>query len=212
VRWPAHPFVQALIRECDFPLAAPSANRSTQISPTTAEHVRKSLGGRIPLIVDGGASHVGIESTVLDLSVAPPRILRPGMIHEESLLTVAGELEAGGEPGRILKSPGMLPKHYAPRAALIVCQWKDTEDLRSEIARRQIGSSRCHVVAHTHIPVGLGTAQVSIIPHDPAAFARALYAELHRCDDAGAKVIFVEAPPESPEWRAIADRLRRAAS
>ena len=85
IRWPGHPFIQAVIRECGFPLAAPSANLSNQISPTNAEHVRAQLGGKIPLIVDGGQSQVGIESTVLDLTVSPPQILRPGMIHAESL-------------------------------------------------------------------------------------------------------------------------------
>src|SRR5204863_6378450 len=92
IRWPSHPFIQAVIRECDFPLAAPSANLSNQLSPTKAEHVRKSLGDKIPLIVDGGPSQVGIESTVLDLSVCPPRLLRPGIIHEAALLAVTGEL------------------------------------------------------------------------------------------------------------------------
>ena len=91
VRWPGHPFIQAVIRECGFPLAAPSANPSNQISPTNAEHVRKALGGKIGLIVDGGQSQVGIESTVLDVTVSPPRVLRPGMIHEESLRAALGE-------------------------------------------------------------------------------------------------------------------------
>src|SRR5580698_9488250 len=78
VRWPSHPFIQAVIRECGFPLAAPSANLSNRVSPTNARHVSQSLGGKIPLIVDGGQSQVGIESTVIDLTTDPPRILRPG--------------------------------------------------------------------------------------------------------------------------------------
>src|SRR4051812_948742 len=86
VRWPSHPFIQAVIRECGFPLAAPSANPSNQVSPTNAEHVRLGLGDKIPLIVDGGQSQVGIESTVVDLATSPPKGLRPGMIHEESLI------------------------------------------------------------------------------------------------------------------------------
>src|ERR1043166_7607429 len=81
IRWPSHPFAQQLIRACGFPLAAPSANRSNEVSPTNAEHVRKDLDGQVPLIVDGGQSQVGIESTVLDLTVRPPRVLRPGIIH-----------------------------------------------------------------------------------------------------------------------------------
>ncbi|HVY70514.1 MAG TPA: L-threonylcarbamoyladenylate synthase, partial [Verrucomicrobiae bacterium] len=90
IRWPGHPLMQAVIRACGFPLAAPSANLSNQISPTNAEHVREHLAGKIPLIVDGGQAQVGIESTVLDISVEPPRLLRPGMIHAESLLAVTG--------------------------------------------------------------------------------------------------------------------------
>ena len=112
VRWPSHPFIQAVIRECDFPLAAPSANLSNQISPTNAGHVARQLDGRIPLIVDGGQAQVGIESTVIDLTVTPPRLLRPGMIHEQALLAVMGEITLGGGGGaEILKSPGQLAGH-----------------------------------------------------------------------------------------------------
>ena len=119
VRWPSHPFMQAVIRACGFPLAAPSANPSNRISPTHAEHVRKSFGDKISLIVDGGQSQVGIESTVVDLSVTPPRLLRPGIIHRESLMAVIGELSAAPTSEPHLKSPGMLPRHYAPRARLV---------------------------------------------------------------------------------------------
>ena len=92
IRWPSHPLAQALIRECGFPLAAPSANLSNQLSPTAAEHVVKSLGDRVPMIIDGGPCQVGIESTVLDLTVLPPRVLRPGIIHDEALASVTGRL------------------------------------------------------------------------------------------------------------------------
>src|SRR5579863_9366457 len=115
IRWPGHPFMQAVIRECGFPLAAPSANLSNQISPTNAGHVRDQLDGKIPLIVDGGQSQVGIESTVLDLMTLPPRILRPGMIHAESLAAVCGEVATGGPQAKgelQLRSPGLLKKHY----------------------------------------------------------------------------------------------------
>src|SRR6201999_3060687 len=98
---------QEVIRACDFPLAAPSANLSNQISPTNAEHVAKQLSGKIPLIVDGGQAQVGIESTVVDLTTQPPRLLRPGMIHEEALMAVTKELAVGsGASDEILKSPG----------------------------------------------------------------------------------------------------------
>jgi L-threonylcarbamoyladenylate synthase len=215
VRWPGHPFMQAVIRECGFPLAAPSANLSNQISPTNAEHVAAQLGGKIPLIVDGGQSQVGIESTVLDLTVSPPRVLRPGMIHAESLAAVCGEV-AGDEwqvaEKDALRSPGMLQKHYSPKAKLLVLNWKDDADLQAQLVTRRLSPVTCHIIAHTRIPSGFGAANISVIPHDAEAFARALYAELHRCDAAGAELIVVEAPPETPEWAGIADRLRRAAA
>jgi L-threonylcarbamoyladenylate synthase len=222
VRWPGHPFMQEVIRAGGFPLAAPSANRANELSPTCAEHVRKSLGDRVRLIVDGGPCQVGIESTVLDLTETPPRVLRPGMIHEESLRAAAGrgvlgpastqQLDArAAEPAR---SPGQLPKHYSPKARLLVLHWHDDADLRRQLARRagfRDEAMGC-VLAHANIPSPEGFARVSVIPHDPEAFARALYAELHRCDELGVAWIVVEALPEGPEWRGIADRLARASA
>ncbi len=211
VRWPSHPFIQEVIRACDFPLAAPSANLSNQISPTNAGHVAKQL--KIKLIVDGGQAQVGIESTVIDLTVNPPRLLRPGMIHEQALMAVTGRLAVGGtQSGEVLKSPGQLTKHYAPKAKLLVLKWRDEMDLNHQLSTINPQLSRPHVIAHTHIPSQAGFSGVSVIPHDAEAFARALYGELHRCDELGAELIVVEAPPETSEWRAIGDRLKRASS
>ncbi|MGD0349286.1 MAG: L-threonylcarbamoyladenylate synthase [Verrucomicrobiota bacterium] len=213
VRWPSHPLIQAVIRECGFPLAAPSANLSGRISPTSAEHVRKQLGGKILLIVDGGPSQVGIESTVLDLTVSPPQVLRPGMIHAESLAAVVGKAQnekAEVRAGAHLRSPGLLKKHYAPKAKLVVLNWQNDAGLNSQLSILNPQPSTCHVIAHTHIPSVENFARVSVIPHDAEAFARAIYAELHRCDEAGAELIVVEAPPALPEWSGIADRLKRA--
>jgi L-threonylcarbamoyladenylate synthase len=215
IRWPSHPFIQAVIRECGFPLAAPSANLSNQISPTNAEHVSAQLAGKISLIVDGGQSQVGIESTVLDLSVSPPQILRPGMIHAESLAAVAGEVrssEFGAQSSQQLRSPGLLKKHYSPKAKLLVLKWRDDANLRAQLSTCNFQLSTCFVIAHTKIPAGENFADVSVMPHDAEAFARALYAELHRCDENGAELIVVEEPPDAPEWSGIADRLRRAAA
>jgi L-threonylcarbamoyladenylate synthase len=214
IRRPSHPFIQAVICECGFPLAAPSANLSNQISPTNVEHVRAQLAKKIPLIVDGGQSQVGIESTVLDLTVSPPKILRPGMIHAESLASVGGEIQNSKFKIQdlTLKSPGLLEKHYSPKAKLLVLNWRNDADLKFKIQNSKFKTTRCFVVAHTHIPPGENFAGVSVMPHDAEAFARALYAELHRCDAAGAMLIIVEAPPGAPEWSGIADRLRRAAA
>lgn len=257
IRWPRHPMMQAVIRECGFPIAAPSANLANQLSPTTAEHVRKALGGRIPLIVDGGPAQVGIESTVLDLTTDPPRVLRPGMIHVESLRAAldarvastdeadqpAGRKRRGvnngiearpvGQPearrrrvgrsqstgvplepagGEALRSPGQLPRHYAPRARLVVLRWNDEADLRRRLRALGVAPAGCQVVAYAQVPSPAGWSGVSVVPHDAEAYARALYAELHRCDDAGAAVIVIEAPPEEAVWAGIADRLRRASA
>lgn len=214
VRWPRHPFMQMVVRQCSFPLAAPSANLANHVSPTSAEHVRNELGDAIPLIVDGGQSQVGIESTVLDLDTNPPRLLRPGMIHENALLAVMPNLivgaRKGGDDERVLKSPGLLQRHYAPKARLLTALWKDDMSLKVQLAARSVALAKCHIIAHTHIPSQSGFGRVSVIPHDAEAFARAIYAELHRCDELGAESIVVETPPDTIEWRAINDRLKRA--
>ncbi len=213
IRWPSHPFIQAVIQDCCFPLAAPSANLSNRVSPTNARHVLKQLDHRIALIIDGGQSQVGIESTVLDLCSSPPRVLRPGMIDHRSLLAVTGQLATGGSAtAGVLKSPGLLAKHYSPQGRLILCAWQDDQDLRARAAALGISGSRTHILAHTHIPSPKDFGGVSVIPHDPEAFARAIYSQLHECDEAGAEVILVEALPETDEWRAVLDRLKRAAS
>jgi len=216
VRWPSHPFIQAVIRECGFPLATPSANLSSRLPPTTAEHVRAQLGRKVRLIVDGGPTPIGIESTVLDLTTEPPTVLRPGMIHVKSLQAVIGEVQSSESgiqsPGPALRSPGLLRRHYAPKAKLLVLNWQNDADLRSHLASRTARLSLCHIIAHSRIPPGKGFGGVSVIPRDPEAFARTIYAELHRCDAAGAELIVVEALPKSPRWRAIADRLHRAAA
>jgi L-threonylcarbamoyladenylate synthase len=218
IRWPGHPFIQAVIRSCGFPLAAPSANVSNQVSPTRAGHVQRTLGGRVPLIIDGGQAQVGIESTVVDVTANPARILRPGMIHEDSLRAALGEgrLEmttptaSSRQDGGAFRSPGQLDKHYSPQARLVVLEWTDDAMLRSQLRGLNLAPQDCHVVAHTHIPQGPDWFGASVIPHDAEAFARALYAEWHRCDEAGAPVIVMEAPPEGPEWRGVRDRIRRA--
>ncbi len=226
IRWPQHPFMQAVIRECGFPLAAPSANLSNQLSPTTARHVQAQLEDRLDCIVDGGQCQVGIESTVVDVTGERPHVLRPGMISEMAIHAVAkSDLESArqepiGTSQGPLRSPGMLPRHYSPKATLLVLRWKDEADLVQQLSAREVTAdcfmdatfSDLQILAHCHIPLGGRFPNVSVIPHDAEAFARALYGELHRCDEAGARWIIVEAPPATPEWAGVADRLRRAAA
>ena len=213
VRWPVHPFMQAVLRACGFPLAAPSANLSGQISPTTAEHVRKSLGDKIALIVDGGPCEVGIESTVLDVSLDPPRLLRPGVIHAESLLPLTGNLMmGGGESAGPLRSPGLSSRHYAPKAKLVVLKWNDAEDLKHQVSNLNYGLSQTYVVTHTKTALRGEFGEIVVIAQDAGAFARAIYSELHRADESGARLIVVEELPQKIEWQAIADRLKRGAA
>src|ERR1051326_598664 len=175
VRWPSHPFAQAVIRACGFPLAAPSANLSTRISPTTARHVLKDLGDRIDLIVDGGPSQVGLESTVLDLTVRPARVLRPGIIHAESLSAVIGKVRSAQRATRgaaPVRSPGRLPKHYSPKAPLKILSWIDDADLRRQLSALGCPPAAVHVIAHARVPSAEGLGCVRLIPRGPEADAR----------------------------------------
>ncbi|MCC6234183.1 MAG: threonylcarbamoyl-AMP synthase [Verrucomicrobiales bacterium] len=223
VRWPAHPLMQAVIRACGFPIAAPSANRANGISPTCAAHVVESLGEGLDWVIDGGPSSVGIESTVVDLVARPPRVLRPGMIHGESLAAALGELVqttagaaphagAEGESGSPRRSPGLLTRHYAPAARLVVLEWSTDGELARGMERAGVDAARAHVLAYHVIPAATLAARVCVIPHDPEAYARAMYAEWHRCDAEGARWIVVEAVPGGREWAGVADRLTRASA
>src|SRR5947209_6677836 len=121
LRMPAHPVALALLRAARLPVAAPSANRSTYLSPTRAEHVLSGLEGRIDLLLDAGPTPGGIESTVLDLTTSPPRLLRPGLVTPAQLEAVIGPIGRGTAPatgGEPQRSPGMMARHYAPRTPL----------------------------------------------------------------------------------------------
>lgn len=213
VRFPSHPLMRRVIEGCGSPLAAPSANLANQLSPTTAQHVVEGLRGTIPLVVDAGPTSVGIESTVLDLSSDNPRVLRPGMISTERLSQVIGRLvDSGPDHSQTLKSPGLLAKHYSPRARMIMRSWKDDAELSALLATSGIQAEATHVIAYERIPESNPFGRVAIIPHDEDAYARAIYAELHRSDELGAKLIVVERPPSGESWEGIHDRLRRASA
>jgi L-threonylcarbamoyladenylate synthase len=225
VRWPRHPVIQAVIAACDFPLAAPSANLSNRVSPTTAAHVVNSIGRKLKLIVDGGPAQIGIESTVLDLTSVPPRVLRPGMIHAESLAAVVGDLvlsenpdtdKSAGTKGQkrnppVLLSPGQLETHYSPKAKLVERSWQNDQDLHDQTEKLKSKPDKVHILVRQNIPGDQTGLRVWVLPQDPAGFARAIYSALHRCDDLGAEWIVVETLPKTGSWQAIADRLRRAA-
>lgn len=208
VRMPAHPIAQQLLQACNIPLAAPSANRSETISPTTAEHVAKNLPD-IPLIIDGGPCIWGIESTVLDLTGNRPRLLRPGALSLSALREVVAEIElpqiVDDESAKL--SPGMMKRHYAPRAKLILSN--DLEQIDWSSLAKPIGLLLCHKQA---TPIMQHAAQIELLGYEAAAYATDLYAALHRLDDAQVSTIVAELPPNEEAWLAIHNRLTRAAT
>ena len=168
--------------------------------------------------MDGGPSEVGIESTVVDLTVSPPRVLRPGMIGAEALRAALGDggaertASASNHPDQVIaRSPGLLPQHYAPRARLVVASWRDAAELAALAAACQMSPEKTCVLARNPALLPSGCLRAAILPPEAADYARALYMELHLCDQAGAELILVEAPPPDPDWSGIADRLARAA-
>jgi L-threonylcarbamoyladenylate synthase len=201
LRMPAHPIALALIRAAGVPLAAPSANRFTELSPTTADHVRRSLGSDIDYILDGGPCSVGIESTVLSLADPGPILLRPGGISRTELEAIVGpvasaeEAQAGAHP-----SPGMHPRHYSPRTPLLLVKDGKLPDQGHGV-----------YLQHQHLP-SRESVQTIQMPAAAADYAAALYEILHQADAGNYNWIAVDLPPNTPEWEAIQDRLKRAAS
>lgn len=208
IRVPAHPVALELIRAVGAPLAAPSANRYTEVSPTSAAHVERSLGGRIHAILDGGETTVGIESTVLDLSGDTPTLLRPGAVAVSELEEVIGSVRRlGGEGAELhLPSPGLARRHYAPGAKVSLF---DPEELS---ARAAGADETVGVMARSPRPPGApGAARWVQMPASPAAYARQLYRTLHAMDEAGVESLWIELPPDEEAWEGVRDRLRRAA-
>ncbi len=209
VRVPAHPVALALLRAVGAPLAAPSANRSSELSPTRAEHVLRGLDGRIDLVLDAGPTPGGVESTVVDVTTSPPRLLRPGLIGPAELEAVVGPL---ARPTAVraegaLPSPGMLPRHYAPRTPL-----ECTADSRGRVEEWLRAGARVGWLRLSSTPEEAAPGLiVRTMPADPAGCAALLYAVLHALDDAGVDRIVVDQPPDGDEWLAVRDRLRRAA-
>lgn len=190
IRAPAHPIALELIERAGVPIAAPSANRFTELSPTCAEHVRRSLGDRVDLILDGGSTPVGIESTVLSLAGERPVLLRPGMVSRGEIEEITGVVEVlvTGGPGAHA-APGMHQRHYSPRTPLLLVRGRPDRPGR-----------------------GVYLKHGETMPANPRDYAAALYATLHRLDAEQLDWIAVEIPPDGEDWMGIRDRLRRAAT
>jgi len=208
LRVPDHPVALALLRACGRPLAAPSANRSGRPSPTLAQHVLADLDGRVDLILDGGPTRHGLESTVLDLTGRRPLLLRRGAVTLEQLQALLGEVDSveDGDEAARARSPGLRHRHYAPRATV---ELVDEGTGEIAVARALAAGQRVALVCRRDVR---GVAIVERLPDGLPAYAQALFASLRALDAAGLDRIVVEAVPEQGIGAAIMDRLRRAAA
>ena len=223
VRVPSHAVALALLEEADAPVAAPSANRFTQVSPTTASHVKKSLGDRVDLILDGGPCKVGIESTVLDLTGSEAVVLRPGIVSREELEAALGRpvafrdtrLGTESDVHSAARSPGLSIRHYAPHADVWLVKPSDRADVRSALSAHAHSGKVAAIVIESSFANAVQLSpdsRVIVMPDDATSYARRLYAALYEADQVGTSLILIEQPPETPEWHAIRDRLTRAAA
>jgi L-threonylcarbamoyladenylate synthase len=202
VRMPNHLLTLSLLRHCNRPLAAPSANRSEGISPTTVGHVTQSLGENSPPILDGGDCTVGIESTVIDVSQQVVRILRPGAITRAQIESVLGQTVEVGHDFAIYRSPGQTRRHYAPSTPSVLTA-------TSHLATPQ--GANFGLIYYSDISLDNSSYAKSIrLPSDPSGYAARLYVALHELDLAGLEKVIIEAPPTTEEWVAVNDRLTRA--
>ena len=220
LRCPSHPVAMALLRAFkngQGGIAAPSANKFGRISPTTAQHVRDEFceelkpGGLIRMVLEGGQSQVGIESTILDLTRLAshgPVLLRPGQISLEQLTTVLGHALAPPTPDpQAPRASGTLLAHYAPHTPLVLVE---TDQLAQVLARLALRQIRVALLLNDDAWLGQVSHVISL-SHDADNYARELYASLRSLDLELADVIVVQTPPVGPAWQGVNDRLRRAA-
>lgn len=207
IRVPSHPVAHELLEAFADGIVAPSANRFGRLSPTHAAHVRAELGDAVDMILDGGPTDVGVESTIVDLSGDWPTLLRPGGISPAQLAAVLGaplDMPNAASP----RASGTLPSHYAPRTPLDVVEPDDLEACANRLAA---AGSRVGVLARRNAPSTLRGVTWHRISAYAANYARALYAMLRELDASGYDRILVEGVPESDAWLAVRDRLHRAA-
>lgn len=217
VRIPNHPVAQALLRRCRLPVAAPSANLSGKPSPTTGEHVYRDLAGRIAMVLDSGSAGIGVESTVLDLTVEQPVILRPGAVTAEMLKPYLGEVLLGGKKvgGReIPKAPGMKYRHYAPKGKVVLLPAAELIAAYRQAVQAG-GGGKIAVLATDEVLRQLQPQhyhRLGVDANDLQAAAHNIFAGLRYCDLVGADMIFCEEFPEQGIGVAVMNRLAKAAA
>lgn len=211
VRMPGNGIALELIRASRTPIAAPSANASGKPSPTTATHVLDDLRGRIDMILDGGTTNIGIESTVLDTTIDPPVILRPGWVTQEMLAEVIGQVDYDKRGEHLRRSPGTRHRHYSPRARVILLE-RGSPELIEKICRDHLKEGPVGFIGHTGVNIPDPDFKTIILQECADDYARLIYSALREMDDQGAAVIVLQGISDSGEGVAVMDRLRRAAS
>lgn len=219
VRCPSHPVAQALLQALAaqpvpvWGLAAPSANQFGRVSPTTAQHVLAEFGGDVP-VLDGGPCTVGIESTIVDCSRGAPVLLRPGAITRVQVEAACGQplqsaQEIADAAGAAPRASGTLESHYAPSAKV---RLMDARALQT--ALDVLGADAAHIAVYARTPLRIASDRLVVrrMPADADATAQQLFAALRGFDAQGVKLIWIETPPDAPDWEGVRDRLQRAAA
>ena len=213
LRCPAHPVALAFLKACNTGVAGPSANRFGRVSPTTAQHVSQEFGDDL-LVLDGGPCAVGIESSIVDCTRGRPVLLRPGVLTRDQLEAACGEPVLDKEDlhqavGNAPRAPGTLAAHYAPNGKVRLM-----EAGALQTALDLLGADAAHIAVYARSVLSIKSAKVLLrrMPDDAAATAQQLFAVLRDFDAQGARLIWIENPPATPEWDGVRDRLGRAAA
>ncbi len=217
LRCPSHPVARRLIELADVPVAAPSANVSGHVSPTRFEHLAPNILSACRCVVDAGPCEFGLESTVLDVTTSPPTLLRPGAVTRQEIAEIVGSpasVNATAGPHKV-RSPGMHGRHYAPRAQVVLVETpaaaRDASADNLEADRSDRGKIAFVVQGERSADTIPQAHRTVVMPDDPRAYGRRLYAVLQELDADGMETIVVQLPPDTPDWEAVRDRLRRAA-
>ena len=201
IRCPSHPLMHRVLVDLDGGVAAPSANRFGKVSPTTAQHVLDDLGPDVDYVLDGGPCAIGVESTIIDCSVEPPQVLRPGGVSEAQVIEVLGHVATASGPSR---APGMLLSHYAPKCRVHPVESRPEADHAKELLEKTVDD--------TSVAGGSTMDSVTILDAsmDPPSFASTMYAQLRECDRRGLRDVIVVLPEDSGIGSAIRDRIFKA--
>jgi len=216
IRSPDHPLALELLRKFAGPIAAPSANRSNRVSPTTADHVRQELGDEVDLILDGGPCAIGIESTVIDLASPRPAILRPGAISRAQIEAIIGPVDfqenfVSVDPST---SPGRQPVHYAPSAPAFRFNDSDIDKIQ-KLFPDQLGRTALFLIIgpselEKKLRESFDPGAIVQMPRSAADYGRQLYSVLRQADERRPSSICIQEPPAGEMWDAVRDRIHRA--